>query len=207
MKELREIETKYAADGLGFKAFGEAVASYSGLYERLPVILGFVFKEVESPDYYFDKDYSQDQTILRYRRGDKSAEFTVKNKLSPVNNYVRNETNLKLKNSKSELEDINVAKNFASCLGFKAAFSIYKRCHIYYFTGYNVVYYEVYNTDRQFLNSFIEIEVDDVQNSDISFELLETIESEMNKRLPKFISKDKRIDKSLYELFRDRLGK
>lgn len=138
-----EVETKYDAKAISLFAFKTACIAEDPSGKCT----------VESYDHY----YTKGRRAIRHRAGTR-PELTVKRKLASRNNFSRVEVNLSLKGVQDD-----TVKALCSELGYKHNFSIYKHSTIYWYKGYNTVFYTVYSdhTKSKELGRFIEIEMDE----------------------------------------------
>ena len=184
--DLREAEFKYFSSDISLTKFQE-------LMNKLKPSK---FIEVSSWDVYYEKTKDD---FIRYRKGDKNSELTIKRKRSIGNNFDRTEINLQLG------DNIDfVVKSFVDLLGYKENFKIFKSCWIYYFDNVDIVYYITYDPDLKELDRFIEIEYLDnnvcqgCEKID-PFKILKEYEQKISEL---GITHQNRIKRSLYEQYR-----
>jgi adenylate cyclase class IV len=182
-----EFETKYRVDGdLQFK-FKALVSELD--YKQ------FIY--AEGPDYYFTKP---DGSFLRYRKAatEKRSEVTLKEKPKDAkHNVLRKEVNWRV--DYTSKESIHEG---AEMMGFTFNFSIWKACHIYKMKdGTTLVFYTVRGEDNK-VNHFIEIELDEDKIGTMTYEeAMDKIRSYEKILSPLGISHNKRLTKSLYEMY------
>ena len=151
---LTEFETKYRTTEdkrIPFKRLMEA-------QEERATWLG-----VESDDIYFVKGPSKEaDRFLRLRfsnhKNSKQKFFTAKKKLNDKNSIQRIEVDLRI----DQTEDyIAKAREFCDIIGYEENFRITKYCDIYTFSDAVLVYYTVIDLERQSIDHFMEIEVNE----------------------------------------------
>lgn len=178
-----EIEVKHPADKISLHDFKLLMMEY-GLRDE--------FKYAESTDFYYWKG----DTFIRHRIGTgKKSEITVKAKTEEENNVVRLEENIPVD---SAPEIVTRVSNMARILGLKKTFNLWKAAHIYYDTDVIVAYYTIYK-DKE-THSFIEIEAKEGIGKDRAMQIIEIWEKKL---APLGVSCDNRIDKSLFEMFKE----
>lgn len=183
-----EIETKYKADDIKLSDFRKLMFSLEPLREL----------EAGSYDHYYEK---QEDLFIRYRQGTNS-QLTMKSKSKDSNNYIRTELNLPLDPAVNSLDMHQIVDKFCDMLGFKLNFAIWKDYFVYFWDGYNVVYYVVYDEEHREKGRFIEIEMDEHRawaSEEEAWNLLGQIELAL---APLGVSASKRTRLSLYERFR-----
>lgn len=188
LNKFTEFETKYKiSDGnaqYDFKRLMEDEYKLSCLY-------------VQSDDLYYVKG----DEFLRYRFSDdkkvKRAELTYKAKKKNADNIIRKEVNLRVDPS-----DYKTVDAFCETLDFKRNFSIHKSCHIYKSDEATLVFYTVWDEDKN-MTHFIEIEVDEDLIPKLTEEEAWDIIRKWEKVLePIGIKAQNRLKKSLFEMYR-----
>lgn len=191
--EFIEVETKYNAKKIKLSDF-KAINDYSlGLFYGHPR-----FRQVASYDHYFHKNGKHP---MRHREGP-DPQLTVKARTSKFNNFVRREANVDLL---PNTDQKSVIAALADILGLKDKFSIFKDSQIYFYNGFNTVFYTVYTDDTRshLLGYYVEIEMDEKypwDSEEQAWGLLKEIEKKLK---PLGISPQKRIKKSLFDLYRN----
>jgi adenylate cyclase class IV len=184
-----EFETKYKIDC-------SKVFDFKQLIENMPEVKEFVY--CEGPDWYFTK---ADGSFLRYRRAETDkggrSELTLKQKPEGAsNNIKRKEVNLRV--DKNNFETIQEA---ATMLGFAFNFQIVKQCHIYNFKDATLVFYTVYDSNKN-RQSFVEIELNEqlipTLTEDECWDIIKKYEVKLE---PLGITYKNRLTKSLYEMY------
>ncbi len=147
MTSFLELEYKYLAKDVTLKEFKNLMDSLRKRHSAYKISGG-------SNDHYYSKKRSQGD-FFRYREG-KQPELTRKRKLRKGNTWARFENDLPLdpKRISKEIVD-NLMKNEK----YEFNFSIYKKFDIYKFKNLNFVYYSVYKINGNYVNSFIEVEI------------------------------------------------
>lgn len=141
--EIIELEFKYKADNVKLSDFTN-FAKLQSPHDTL---------EVGSWDiYYGDNTYGLPFDFLRHRLGTE-PELTLKIKSKESNNNDRVEVDLKLKSMPAWI----IAK-FCQLLGFSERFRIYKDCNVFWYKNISLVYYIVYDINKEEQGRFIEIE-------------------------------------------------
>jgi hypothetical protein len=186
--EFHEVETKYSVEG-------ELVYAFKKLAQELEGLKDFVY--VESDDIY----YTKEDEFLRYRfsnsKKDKRAELTYKVKINKENNIIRKEVNLRV-----DSNHITTVEEFASCLGYAKNFRISKIVHLYRFEDATLPFYTVIDESGK-MKHFIEIEVNEEILSKLSEEQCWDIIRKYEEKLaPLGITAQKRLKKSLFEMYR-----
>lgn len=183
--KFKEIEFKYDANQIELMAFTQLMETFcSKISNRLIV---------SSYDDYFT---NPDGAFIRYRHNNNNQELTIKRKTTHDNNNERIEVNMAI-----IPQDFSTIQAFSNLLGYKHDFRIYKVCNIYWLEKVVVCYYLVFDNNMKELNRFIEIEA----NEDLEFEneedALNTITKFEKLLLPLGISPEKRLKKSLFEMY------
>lgn len=182
--QFMEIETKYNAEDIKLMDFVRLMESMNPTRVLAAA----------SWDHYYAKS---DDEFLRHRDGVR-PELTVKRKHSANNSWRRTEVNLKLEHDTNQLKTVEA---FTSLLGYKPSFSIYKVCTIYYWAGYNIVYYTVFDENFKELGRFIEIEMAEDgswTDEDAAWVELLRVEKELQ---PLGITASRRTRRSLFEMY------
>jgi adenylate cyclase class IV len=194
LNEHTEFEVKFRADSINLEDFRDVV-------KKLPDLKKIIF--VSGPDFYYVKS---DGSFARFRKpeyGDMSGgnEVTIKEKIGcSKNNIIRKEVNWKVNGTPD-----STIKEGLLMMGYKPNFSINKDCHIFVFDDATVVYYSVTDTTdgkKRKTESFIEIEVKEETINNLTeseaWQIIDKYESALE---PLGISPQKRLRKSLYEMF------
>lgn len=184
--KFKEVETKYSASDILLERF----RAFCALRDPKSYL------NVAGYDHFYDNK-KDPKAFCRHRIGPDMNQLTFKRKLSPNDNYVRTEHNLDLVNASIEqvsalVQEFNYSYNF----------SLFKNCFVYKYDWYTLVYYICYNEEMKEIGRFIEIEMCEdytwANESDAWDQLL--VMEKFCK--PLGIDASKRIDESLYELFR-----
>lgn len=188
--EFHEVETKYRTDGDKVYAFKQLAQDMEGMKE-------FIY--VESDDVYYTNEAGE---FLRYRfsnsKKDKRAELTYKSKTDEAHNIIRMEVNLRV-----DPNDKETVEAFANALGYKKNFRISKIVHIYRFDDATLPFYTVISEDGK-MQHFIEIEVAEHNIHELTEdECWEIIKKYEEKLSPLGITPQKRLRKSLFEMYKN----
>jgi predicted adenylyl cyclase CyaB len=183
-----EIEVKYRADSIKLANFIKTCTSMKPLRKTFAA----------SYDHYFCKKTKRNNRVLRYRAGDR-PELTTKKKTTNRNSFHRKEVNLPL----SKKATLDMVTELAMMLGLKINFSIFKESNIYWYKGYDVVYYVVYtdNTKTKELGRFIEIEMDEHYDWNDYKEAWKELRKVENAMESLGIRPCKRMRRNLYEIY------
>lgn len=181
-----EIEFKYAATVplIEFQSFCELRKPL-----KVQIISGF--------DHFMSKDTDPD-SFYRHRVNTLENQLTFKRKTIKDNSFIREEHNIDLPLTVSR----STIESMCGVHGYKYNVSIFKNCFIYTYAYYTLVFYSVYDINLNEMGRFIEIEMkedyDWVDEKEAFGELI-TLE-----KLCKVLNIDssKRINTSLYEMFR-----
>jgi hypothetical protein len=154
-----EIEKKYDASDVSVEDFVNFFSDQNSTYQ-----------DITSTDFYYIADNSNIE-FIRYREKSKDigsiSDLTIKNfNKSQLNRF---ELTLPLSN---KVESHNVM-HFLNILGLKFKFNIVKRCRIFKFEDYTIVYYNFNIKDKDF--KIIEIEL-----HKIDFNLISNLENKMS---------------------------
>lgn len=192
-----EFETKYRIDA-------HLLTEFKKLVESHVAPKSFIY--VEGPDYYYVHPDMED-SFGRYRKpshglDNNRCEVTFKIKPKGAkNNIMRKEFNWRVDKTPEE-----TIKAGFDALGFVFNFSIWKSCHIYKLDDVTLVFYTVYDTTEgrpSKTDNFLEIEVDEEKMKDLTekdaWEIIEKYEKLLQ---PLGVSPQKRLRKSLYEMFK-----
>jgi predicted adenylyl cyclase CyaB len=183
-----------------FRVEGDLVYEFKKLVGNLQDLKDFIY--IESDDVYYIKD----EDFLRHRfsnsKKDKRSELTFKKKLNDGNNIKRIEYNVRVDNNSVE----NIA-GFVEALGFKRGFRIGKLVHIYRFKDATLPFYTVIDELGKIAH-FIEIEVDEESLHDMTEEQAWAVIQKYEAILaPLGITPQKRLRKSLFEMYRNKNDK
>lgn len=180
-----EIEKKYDASNVKEEDFIGFFTDDTSWHEQS------TYKNITSTDYYYTVNNSNVE-FVRYREKSNDpgaiADLTIKN----YNKSQLNRFELSI-----PLADTTKTQNviyFLSILGANFEFCVEKRCHIFTFPNYTIVYYTFSAKNKQ--HCIIEIEL-----HKIDFNLIRTLEDKMN-ALQGFDS-GKLITKSKFQLIRE----
>jgi adenylate cyclase class IV len=194
LNEHTEFEVKFKADDIALEDFRDIV-------KKLPDLRRVLF--VSGPDFYYVK---HDGSFARFRKpeyGDISGgnEVTIKEKIgSSKNNIIRKEVNWKV----NDTPDSTIREGLLM-MNYELNFTINKDCHIFIFDDATVVYYSVTDTTdgkKRKPKSFIEIEVkEETINNLTESQAWGVIDKYEMALKPLGISPQKRLRKSLYEMF------
>lgn len=185
MEEFKELEFKYNAEKIDLDSFTRVMVEWK--YAR--------FLEASSWDIYYSHP---DARTLRFRNSNIQPELTIKRKMTESNNVHRVEVNLPLTiGVRKEIVDA-----FATEMGFKSLFKVFKTCFIYWFDEVNIVYYIVYDHSMKEKGRFLEVEVNEdlaKKGPEISIQILKSWEDRLGVLGFTHVN---RIRKSLYEMFK-----
>ena len=183
-----EIEFKYDASKVKLKDFID-FCSNKRLLNKI-VIFG-------CDDFYENK--TQPCTFYRHRTNDFENQLTFKRKHDKDNNTIRTEYNIILDKNANTKDDI---KGFLLESGYKFNTTLFKTCFIYQYEFYILVYYICYDESMAEVGRFIEIEAKEDYDWSSNKEAVDSIAivEKMCKSLG--LSPDKRLKKSLYEMYR-----
>jgi glucose-1-phosphate thymidylyltransferase len=178
-----EIEKKYDASNVNPKDFIRYFSNKAKIYE-----------DITSKDFYYIID-NPNIEFIRYREKGKGngsvADLTIKNfNKSQLNRF---ELTIPLADN---VETHNII-HFLNIIGARFKFDITKRCHIFEFENYTIVYYSFIVNNKKF--KIIEIEL-----KKIDFNLISDLEKNMNKL--KGFDPDKVIKKSKYQIINEQLN-
>lgn len=189
--QFKEIEFKYKAI-ISLPEFKKFCANKSP--ER------FVF--AAGDDHFFSK-VAESGSFCRHRYGPDMNQLTFKRKTTDTDNYVRTEHNVDLSASMSE----NAVSAFLKEFGYTYARTLFKNCWVYNYKWYTLVYYIVYDDNKDELGRFIEIEMkEDADWNDQQHAWNELLVLEKLFKNTLGTSSDKRISESLYEMFVEQHG-
>jgi adenylate cyclase class IV len=180
---FKELEYKYDADEVSLKEFEALVNEYEPRWMM-----------VSSYDEYFVK---KDDDFIRYRYHDNNGELTIKKKTTEANNNTRFEVNMKV--------EPNGSKNvyaFVDAMGYKFNFKIFKTCKIAFLEKVVLVYYVVYDAELNEKRRFIEIEANEDYNWPSEQAAWDEIHAYEDKFFKLGLSPQRRLRKSLFEIFR-----
>jgi adenylate cyclase class IV len=181
----REVEYKYPAaiTLTEFKDFCEGRDPAKSL-----IISGFD---------HFLANPKEPGSFYRHRVNTNENQLTFKRKLTADNNTIREERNIDLPLSVTEQQ----VRDLCAVHGYEYTKSIFKNCFIYNYPYYTLVMYFCYDSNLTELGRFIEIEMKEDYNWRDEQEALDGLLA--LERLCKAIgtSPDKRIKKSLFEMF------
>lgn len=188
-EEFTEFETKYRVDGSLVYAFKQLIK------EKLPEYKESIY--IESDDIYYVKG----DEFLRYRFADdkkiKRSELTYKKKTVDAHNIIRKEVNLRVDHN-----DKDTVTAMAEALGFEKNFRISKIVHIYVYEDATLPFYSVIAEDGK-IDHFMEIEVDESLIPSLTKEeAMDIIKKYESLLAPLGISAQKRLRKSLFEMYR-----
>jgi adenylate cyclase class IV len=180
----KELEVKYAAEGVKFEDFVAFCHRFS-IKKKLMVS--------SYDDYFVDPV----DNFIRYRHRDGFGELTIKRKTSDKNNNNRVEVNVPTVG-----DNLNTVTTFVSLLGYAHNFGVFKTSQIFWVDKVVLAYYVVYDKGLRELRRFIEIEADE----DAQW----TSEEEAWNEVAKYeklmeslgITPKNRLKKSLFELFK-----
>jgi len=183
-----EFETKYRIDG-------NIIYDFKALVQKFPGGKDLIY--IESDDIY----YTCGDDFARYRfsnfKKDKRAEVTWKYKTSVDDNFNRKEFNWRVDET-----PISAIEGALEAWGFKRNFRISKIVHIYKFPDATIPFYTVIDESGK-IDHFIEIEVDEdkihTMTSEEAWSIIRKYEELLS---PIGISAQKRLRKSLYEMYR-----
>lgn len=183
--QFKEIEVKYAADNIKLSDFKQLVQKYDIKSSLL----------VSSFDDYFVNSTGD---FIRYRHGGSGSrdELTIKRKTNPTNNIDRIEVNVKACGN-----DILTISTFASLMGYKHDFTIYKTCDIVFTDKACVVYYIIYDQEFKEVRRFIEIEALEDYAWESENQAWEHVVEWENNLKSLGITPQHRLRKSLFEIF------
>lgn len=181
---FKEIETKYAADGISMQAFIDLVTTLNPPKWMM----------VSSYDDYF---INKDNDFIRYRYTDDRGELTIKKKTSDKNNNERIEVNVPTKG-----DNFKTVQAFVDLLGYKHNFGIYKTCKIAFLDTAVLVYYVVYDKEMKELRRFIEVEANEEHHWDSEQEAWDEVVKYEKFLEPLGITPKNRLKKSLFEMFK-----
>lgn len=188
----KEIEFKYSANDISLSKFKKVMKQVA--IATRPI-------EVSGRDIFFSSIKSPD-TFLRIRQGANINQLTFKRKLTSKNNYIRTEYNINLSPRTVSTEVAALCNE----MGYEFNFSIIKKATIFDSYRHSVVYYSCYTEDNKLLGSYIEIEMSESYLWASENEAMLALKAE-EKRLKRLgISPRKRIKKSLFELFKDKVA-
>ena len=182
--QFREIEVKYDASEVSLKSFVSLVESKFTVKKHLLVS--------SYDDYFVDKD----NNFLRYRHKEGRGELTIKRKLDEHNNNKRIEVNLPTDGNAME-----AVSQFASLLGYKHNFCVYKTAQVYWVDNMVICYYVVYNEEWKEQRRFIEIEADEDFPWETEAQALNAVEQYEKILEPLGLRVKNRLKKSLFEMF------
>lgn len=191
--EFVEFETKYSATDITLKNFQKLV-------EKLIPSTSYNYIEVfKGCDIYYTNEAG---IIARHRFPTQGKgglhQFTLKAKLNPGNNIVRDEINLDLKGSSNPPEKIT---KFCEMLGLVKNFEIMKDSFIYVMKDATLVFYSVEDSETKEVRNFIEIEVTEGYCATLAeaWEILLKYEKML---APLGLTAQKRLKKSLWEMYK-----
>lgn len=183
-----EIEFKYNAENVDFKAFEEFALSKKPL--KSIIVSGFdhFYSHAKNPDSFCRHRIGPDLNQLTFKRKDPTAN----------NNVTRTEHNINLATdtSKEQIE--------AFCKEFNYFYntSIFKTCFVYTYEWYTLVYYIVHDTNMKEVGRFLEIEASESYAWGSKEEALSSIISIERFAKGLGLSAQSRLKKSLWEMFR-----
>jgi len=183
--KFREVEVKFDASEISLKDFTYLVESKFKVKKHLLV---------SSYDEYF---IDASDNFLRYRHRDDRGELTIKRKLTEGNNNKRIEVNIP-----TDGNALEAVSQFASLLGYKHNFSVYKTCKVFWVDNMVVSYYVVYDNEWKEQRRFIEIEADEEiewSSEQVALNAVEQCEKEF---VTLNITPKNRLKKSLFEIFK-----
>lgn len=195
MKKPLEIEFKYNASEVDLGQLGEFCNQVDTHDGETPSFL-----HASGYDYFYAR-FAEDTAFCRHRVGPDSNQLTFKRKTAENNNYVRIEHNIDLAPGVSPEQIRALAREF----GYGATtFSIFKNCFIYSFPQYIFVYYVCYDTSMKELGRFLEIEVSESYPWKDSDEAMDRLIQLEQKAKVIGLTPQKRIKRSLFEMFAPR---
>lgn len=183
----KEVEFKYDASSISLESFHTFCKNREK--SRFIIVSGY--------DRFFTKQ-GDHTSFFRHRRNLSENELTFKRKTVTENNYVRVEHNMTI-----GLDMTNDAvESLVKELQYHYDATIFKNCFIYNFEYYTLVYYVCYDENMTEKGRFVEIEMKEDHpwaNESEAFHELTVLEKLCNGL---GLSKSKRVNKSLYELFK-----
>lgn len=189
LNKFSEIEYKMKADNIKLTDFQKLMKSLG----KSEVIT------VSSWDQYYSNSENEYE-FIRHRQSDTNPELTIKRKTNSNNNFNRIEIDVPIKPNCEE----NVQK-FVEMLGYKFNFKIYKSCFIHKFKDVNYCYYLTYDENMQFLDAYLETEVNKECIDSIIKRGIDPTEvlNEAAKHLESIgLTSKNRMKKSLYEIYK-----
>jgi adenylate cyclase class IV len=180
---FKELETKYYADDIDMADFIKLVQP-----------LNPTWMMVSSYDDYFVNDSDE---FIRYRYHEHMGELTIKRKTTGANNNNRVEVNVPTDGKSGA-----AIEAFASLLGYKKNFSIFKTCKIAFLEKAVLVYYIVYDENLNEKKRFIEVEAKEDYAWASEEEAWAMVVQYEDMLAPLGISAKNRLKKSLYEMFK-----
>jgi len=185
-----EIEFKYRADTLSSKDF----VAYCKKKGGKPFF-------VSGMDYFYSSVFDNN-AFIRHRIGDDMNQLTYKRKLDAENNVVRVERNIDL----SESTGVDTIEGLCRDLNFRYNTKIVKRSFVCHFKDHTLSYYVCLDVGGNKLGAFVEVELPEGKNwksKEAALQVLEKIERR-HKSLQ--VYPHRRLEKSLYEMFRKDLS-
>ena len=208
MHSFKEIEFKYNADQIKRESFDDFIRDNCAITKEKE-LFAYCDTGKDSVDHYFsNKSNPEDPRFMRWRegqdiKGTKTWELTSKVKLNG-SNLVRDEVNFSLSSADMSLEK---AALFSSHHGCKYDFSIKSNVQIYWTEKVVFSHYTVFDTKGNELNRFIEIEANEAFGWASVEEAISEISVWEKKMNHLGISEQKRMKKSLFELYSGNLNK
>jgi adenylate cyclase class IV len=224
--KLTEFETKYRVEPHLLTEFKKIMGELSGLHKFIYVEGPDYYFTTAVPTQFYefaeslrnkedkerlikliDGTLANLPSFLRYRRPSHGldngrSEITTKFKREGAkNNIQRKETNVRV-----DVTPEDSIRDFIGNFLYTTNFNIWKGCHIYNFDDATLVFYTVYDTTdgkATKSDSFVEIEVSEEKVSEMTEEQAWGIIAKYEKVLEDIgISPQKRLRKSLYEMYR-----
>jgi len=182
-----EVEFKYNAENLSLSKFTEFCLDKKP--KKFILASGY--------DHFYNSTKDKD-SFCRLRVGPDSNQLTFKRKTSDLNNFVRTEHNIDMRNN------VTMPQVEALCAEFGYTYntSIFKNCFIYLYDWYTLVFYIVYDAELKELGRFFEIEAKEDYPWKDANEPMEAILVLEKTSKALGISPQSRIKRSLWEMFK-----
>ena len=190
MRKDLEIETKY-----------KALCTLEQFKHVCEMLGSTEYINAQGYDHFYSREDDKN-SFFRYRvdSGNGETELTYKQKLIEHNSIIRIEHNLHLK----DLITDN-GEEFCFCMGYQFNSIIWKNSHIYIFKSCVLCYYTIEDvTGDKEDQSFIEIELKDIGQYEDEWQAMKKIEWLEHAFAELEISKEQRINESLFEMYRRR---
>ena len=183
VNKFSEFETKYEVEEVHLEQFGTILQESSRHYE---------VNHYDGRDDY----YTINNDFIRHRLDNEEQELTIKKKLDQDSTH-RLELNLNV-----GLTDEEVVVKFINTLGYRYSFTVFKESVVYNFADAAISFYKVISEKHKKARCFVEIEVYNNINGLDEIKAWRIIRKYEKMLHDIKVTKEDRIQQSLFELYR-----